>query len=379
MNIGQPVTETKHFDTNRIFLSADGTKVATTSGRRWWVHDMDTANSTSLGDTAEVLSVAFSPDGNKVVSGHWNDMAYIWDAESGTRLQALDGHEGVVNSVAFSPDGTRVVSGSDDETVRIWDAESGTRLQVLRGHDDIINSVAFSPDDTRVVSGSDDQTVRIWDAASGTCLQVLRGHNNVIDSAMFSPDGMRVVSGSADATVRIWDAVSGACVVLRGHNNTVYSVGFSPDGEKVVSGSEDETVRIWDAASGQLQVSLDTIDHSTQTVLFTSDAQVMACGYNAYVHSYATVYTFNLDVWELATPVNWYNVARNPVMYRLNPNTTSIFVDALSEYLGPHIKKIQPALNGNLTRIILSYVPHASLEDPSVDVIGHLIKLYRRV
>src|SRR3984885_2572534 len=38
--------------------------------------------------------------------------------------QALTGHTDGVDSVAFSPDGTRIVTGSSDETVRIWDAVS---------------------------------------------------------------------------------------------------------------------------------------------------------------------------------------------------------------------------------------------------------------
>ena len=40
----------------------------------------------------------------------------------------LTGHSAAVNSVAFSPDGTRVVSGSDDNTVKIWDSQTGTEV-----------------------------------------------------------------------------------------------------------------------------------------------------------------------------------------------------------------------------------------------------------
>jgi len=46
----------------------------------------------------------------------------VWDVASGQETLTLKGHRGPVLSVAFTSDGRRLVSGSDDETVRIWDA-----------------------------------------------------------------------------------------------------------------------------------------------------------------------------------------------------------------------------------------------------------------
>ena len=47
----------------------------------------------------------------------------LWDAETGRELMTLKGHEGCLHSVAFGPDGRRIVSGSEDNTVKLWNIE----------------------------------------------------------------------------------------------------------------------------------------------------------------------------------------------------------------------------------------------------------------
>ena len=48
----------------------------------------------------------------------------VWDAQTGQETLTLKGHSGYVLSVSFSPDGKRIVSGSADKTVKIWDISS---------------------------------------------------------------------------------------------------------------------------------------------------------------------------------------------------------------------------------------------------------------
>ncbi|HEY9405620.1 MAG TPA: WD40 repeat domain-containing serine/threonine-protein kinase, partial [Pyrinomonadaceae bacterium] len=69
---------------------------------------------------------ALSADGKLLASGGTNENSItVWDAETGELKLTLNGHEKGVLALAFSPDGQTLVSGSYDNTVRLWDARSG--------------------------------------------------------------------------------------------------------------------------------------------------------------------------------------------------------------------------------------------------------------
>ena len=194
-------------------------------------------------------------------------------------MKVLNGHTSNVASVAFSPDGTRIVSGSSDESVRVWVASTGAKLKVLNGHTSYVSSVAFSPDGMRIVSGSSDESVRVWDASTGAKLKVFNGHTSFVFSVAFSPDGTRIVSGSTDKSVRVWDASIGAELkVLNGHTSTIRSVAFSPDGAHVVFGSHDKSVRVCNdyilRLAGRLMRLKDVVANKADKSIQTGDVHM---------------------------------------------------------------------------------------------------------
>lgn len=249
-----------------VSYSPDGSRVI--SGSAYGDSDIRIFDAVSLeelgvlsGHDSTVTSVSYSPDGLRVVSasrhppetsGGDHDRIFVWDAVSFKILGKLCGHEDGVSSVAFSPDGLRVVSGSDDGTVRIWDAVSFKALGEWRGHKSGVISVSYSPDGLRVISGSSDRTVRVWDAVNFKTLeQSLTGHTSVVNSVSYSPDGLQVASGSDDRTVQIWDAVNFKALRDPLNSDEVSSVSYSPDGLQVMAGGGSRyygyaNIRCWD-------------------------------------------------------------------------------------------------------------------------------------
>ncbi|KAH8835890.1 WD40-repeat-containing domain protein [Flagelloscypha sp. PMI_526] len=229
------------------------------------------------GHTGWILSVAFSPDGTRIVSGSYDRTLRLWDASTGVPIgEPLRGHSDLVREVTFSPDGSRIASCSSDKTIRLWDAINGLPVaEPFRRHSASVECVAFSPDGTRLASGYGDGTIRVWDVATGSLVgEPLHHHQHSVYSVAFSPDGTRIASASGDKTILLWDAHSGTLIgePLRGHSSSVRSVAFSPDGKRLVSGSVDKTLRLWDTNIGT-SIGAPLRGHSGQieSVAFSPD------------------------------------------------------------------------------------------------------------
>ncbi|NJR61447.1 MAG: NACHT domain-containing protein [Cyanobacteria bacterium CRU_2_1] len=159
-----------------------------------------------------VSSVAFSPDGKLLVTGHRNGEIRLWRTGDRQYLATYKGHTSWVWSVAFSSDGQTLASGGDDQTIRLWNLKSHQCLHILQGHADRIRSIAFSPDGQVLASGSQDQTIRLWDLKTHQCLHILQGHISWVWSVAFSPDRQTLASSSANGTIKLWGVQTGVCL-----------------------------------------------------------------------------------------------------------------------------------------------------------------------
>ncbi|MEZ4862425.1 MAG: WD40 repeat domain-containing protein [Caldilineaceae bacterium] len=167
-------------------------------------------------------------------------------------LRQFSGHENEVITLAFDPTGQTLVSGGMDGSVRIWDVARGVTRQRLTGHATAVSTVAISPDGSTLATSSFDHTLRLWDLATGECRFVQKENHVGPHTVAFSPDGEILAYGGDDFGIYLWRwRTNEAPTVLQGHIGLVRVLAFSPTAPLLVSCSMDYTLRLWDLETKQ--------------------------------------------------------------------------------------------------------------------------------
>ncbi len=216
---------------------------------------------------------AFSPDGKRIAFGG-NGIIRLWYTETNTHLDIslLDPPNDSygrylfeTTSLAFSPDGKKLVSGTQAGDVRMWDVETGIALaDLIEQHPDskiernddgtvtitygrAITALAFSRNNDHIAVGNIDK-IRLLGSKKRFHFKETK-HGTGAEALMFSPDGTVLVSGTYGGNIMLWDLVSGNKInTLDGHTQPIEMLIFSPDGKTLVSTGQDGAIFVWDWA-----------------------------------------------------------------------------------------------------------------------------------
>ncbi|MEM7131250.1 MAG: WD40 repeat domain-containing protein [Chloroflexota bacterium] len=287
-------------------LRPDGNMLAATGAEfeiTLWNTQTDQVQGKLPGHAGGTYALCYSPNGAVLASGGADHVVRLWQMDSvlqgeftsmETRASesltqttshiTLKGHTNYILSIAFSPDSERLASSGDDWTIRIWESASGRHLQTLTGHTTGVHSVAFSSDGATLVSGDSGGIVRLWDVHSGQLLHTLHHHQQLVWSVAFHPDGQLVASGSADHTIHLWNRRDGQLrQTLQGHPKAVLALASSPDGQWLASGGADMKVYLWplaDLSLGKPDLALGGHTDWVLTVAFHPRSQLLASAGN---------------------------------------------------------------------------------------------------
>jgi RNA polymerase sigma factor (sigma-70 family) len=232
-----------------------------------------------------VMSLAFSPDGKKLLSGG-DRVLRTFDVTTGKQLDVFAAG-GQMRSLAFAPDGKTFAVGRHDPVARIYDAEKLTEIQELPGHQFLVGSLVYSPDSKTLFTADGGKTVRLWDVATGKKQREIIS-DDLVECVTVSPDGATLATGSLGSTIRLWDAATGKRMEnIGGHQSWLTCVAFADASKTVVSVDMTGSIRLWDAATGKERPRLEVEQDYTGPVALSPDRRMLALGGSPGIRLYS--------------------------------------------------------------------------------------------
>lgn len=243
-------------------------------------------------------ALAYSPDGRYIAIGgcttQWTgrctsergddseSFIVVQDARTAEVVARLPENQADISSLAFTSDGEKLVYTTYPAQVVVWNLVSGQIERVLLQTKDVYSypQVALSPDDSIIAAVVASQLL-VWDAATGKQIADLPAFRYLTDFPQFSADGSRLAVFSADKGAQItiydtstWEPIS----VFQPSQNQEVSAIFSPDGMRMATYElygQGENITLWDVDTGLPMGIFEGSFTHIDTMVFSLDSKML--------------------------------------------------------------------------------------------------------
>jgi WD40 repeat protein len=237
-----------------------------------------------------IISLAFTPDGRRVVGASFEGALRVWDLASGAIVQTFAGQSSGGN-LAVTPDGRTAFSGAETGTVVAWDLSGSQQLGRglewnTRGQDQgCLTTPCFviNHQSTLMATSQGDGTVALIDLRTRRVMDTRAARNGRQAEALaFFPDGRRLATGGIAGRVTLWDVNARQVLRTIRFPDPVWWVAISPDGRRLAvqlrtADRPLSRVEVRDVASNRVLYSrMITIDRGRGGVFFSPDGRRLA-------------------------------------------------------------------------------------------------------
>jgi eukaryotic-like serine/threonine-protein kinase len=285
--------------------------------RRWDVRTgMMTAGTRPTSEF--VWTLTCTPDGKRVVAGHWRGTARAWDGQSlaavgpAVRTMALTEAggdakwRGFLRAVDILPDGKTIVTGGGMIAesgelrgfVQSWDAATGIQIYSF-AQPMPAWGLAVSGDGSRIISAAEDCTIRVFNAFDGSTLEVYTQRGNPAKVVM-GRDGHSLMAADlgADPGPLLADLGPAPQAFPAIHlGQPTCALQYSTDGSRLIAFTKDAKVQRYDPATGKPDGPAFQIPSASLAVKLGPDGRTIA----VWQPPEKDWGDQNLEVWDMTT------------------------------------------------------------------------------
>ncbi len=253
-----------------------------------WKHQKIRAdNSLAQWKSDPARSLAFSPDGRRIVWGGDSEILHLAEVSSlETRSLSID--HGGIQCLEFESDGNRLACGNADGSLVLFDLESEQPVAKMQ-HPATVVCAAFLPGTGKLLAGLANGEIWTWDATNQSLVNEFSAHRDVVSGIFGLPDGSRFVSSSIDGNICVWNLDTHeqlATLTRRAFDPKWIIPAISHDGHRMAFGSKYREVSIVDVDTNKLVSAVTGPKGNVTAIKFTPDGKCIAFG-----SSYATATT----------------------------------------------------------------------------------------
>jgi WD40 repeat protein len=218
--------------------------VSQDQGAKLWGRSTATAPPSLRWQQDQVVSAAFSQDGQGLIVGCTDRTVQLWQL-SPRHCRTISGYRANVAAIAASPTSSLFATGGLEPQIRIRDYHTGKLRRSLRSNGGVL-CLVYSPTGQYLAAGGYNAIAQLWNLAESAQPRPLIAHQSRITAIAFSADNMHIATGGWDRTIHLWNLATGdAIATFTGHSDIISGLAFHPNGTTLYSSSWDGTVRTW--------------------------------------------------------------------------------------------------------------------------------------